>query len=164
MNTMSDIKKISHLEKREIQAPLVAALLRGFAREYGEEALESAEKTIQKDAAQAGKDLADEYGGNSFEKLLEIAKEVWAADGTMELKNIQLEKDTLSFEVTRCGYADLYAELGIKDLGTLLSCCRDYAFLDGFNPDIELVRTKTIMEGDDACNFCYRMKTKSGEL
>ncbi|MCP4727110.1 MAG: L-2-amino-thiazoline-4-carboxylic acid hydrolase, partial [bacterium] len=37
-------------------------------------------------------------------------------------------------------------------------CCRDFAFQDGFNPKIELVRTKTIMEGDDICDFCYKLK------
>ncbi|MFC1492775.1 L-2-amino-thiazoline-4-carboxylic acid hydrolase [candidate division KSB1 bacterium] len=150
---------ISHLQRREIQAPLVSALLKGFADEFGsEKTFALAKEIICKDAAQSGKELSEKYFGNSFNELLKIVKEVWAEDGIMQIENVRLSKNSLSFDVIRCGYSELYEKLGIKELGTLLSCCRDFAFQDGFNPDIELVRTKTIMDGDDICDFCYRLK------
>lgn len=149
--------KITHLEKREIQAPLVASLVKRFAEEFGEEKThELAKKIICEDAVQAGKDLAAHYSGNSLADLLKIVEEVWAGDGIMEIKNVELKQDSLQFDVTRCGYADMYERLRIKELGTVLSCCRDFAFMDGFNPGIRLERTKTIMEGDELCNFRYR--------
>jgi hypothetical protein len=73
----------------------------------------------------------------------------------MEIENLALSKDCLKFDVMRCKYAEMYERLGIKKLGSLLSCCRDYAFMEGFNPDLKLVRSRTIMDGDDVCDFCY---------
>ncbi len=151
--------QISHLLRREIQAPLISALIKGFEEEFGSERTQAvAKEIICKDAALSGKMLSGVYSGNSLKELLKIVEEVWAEDGTMEIKNVKLSQDSLSFDVTRCGYAELYEQLGIIELGTLLSCCRDFAFQDGFNPKIELVRTKTIMEGDDICDFCYKLK------
>jgi len=157
MGKDKEIDNISHLMRREIQAPIVAAIINGFAEKFGaEETHAIAKEIISKDAAQAGKDLAEKFSGNSLKELLRIVEEVWAKDDTMEIKNIKLNQDVLRFDVVRCGYAEMYQRLGIKKLGSLLSCCRDFAFMDGFNPKLKLVRTKTIMDGDDICDFCYK--------
>ena len=63
-----------------------------------------------------------------------------------------------NFNVTRCKYAEMYAALGIPELGTLLSCNRDAALIEGFNPEISLERSQTIMEGAEYCDFRYRRK------
>jgi len=34
-------------------------------------------------------------------------------------------------------------------------CHGDYAWAEGFNPDIKLVRDKTLMQGDSICNHRY---------
>lgn len=150
---------VTHLMRREIQAPIVSALINGFAEEFGtEKTLALAKEIICNDAVLAGKTLAEKYSGNSLKHLLEIVEEIWAQDGTMEVRNLSLSEDSLKFDVTRCGYAEMYERLGVRELGVLLSCCRDFAFMEGFNPDLELVRTKTIMEGNDICNFCYKLK------
>jgi hypothetical protein len=65
--------------------------------------------------------------------------------------------------VTRCRYAELYHALGIPELGTLLSCNRDYALIEGFNPDVDLTRTQTIMEGATYCDFRYRRRAAQSE-
>jgi hypothetical protein len=159
MNKKSGRAEISHLLCREIQAPLVSALIKGFARKIGDsKAFSIAKKIICEDAVLSGKSLAQKYSGNSLEDLLKIVEEVWAQDGTLEIKNIRLNENTLWFDVTDCGYAKMYERLGIKELGSLLSCCRDFTFTDGFNPEIELIRTKTIMEGADICDFRYQKK------
>ena len=51
----------------------------------------------------------------------------------------------------------MYRALGLADLGASLSCQRDYALAQGFNPDIELTRTQTIMEGAPLCDFRFRL-------
>ena len=151
--------EISHLLRRETQAPLVSALIKGFARKIGHnKAFSIAKEIICEDAVLSGKSLAEKYSGNSLEHLWKIVNEVWAKDGTMEIKKITLNENTLYFDVTSCGYAKMYERLGIKELGSLLSCSRDFVFMDGFNPEIELTRTKTIMEGADICDFRYKKK------
>ena len=39
--------------------------------------------------------------------------------------------------------------------GTIFSCARDFALINGFNEKITLRRTQTIWEGADHCDFCY---------
>ena len=48
--------------------------------------------------------------------------------------------------------------LGSEHPGLYLSCRRDFAFLEGFNPRLKLTRTKAIMEGADICDFRYEDK------
>ena len=64
--------------------------------------------------------------------------------------------DRLSFNVTRCRYAEMYRALGLADLGSSLSCQRDFSLIEGFNPGIRLVRTQTLMEGAAFCDFRFR--------
>jgi hypothetical protein len=152
--------KISHVTVRELQAPLVSALIKGYAKLIGEDkAFDVAQEIINHDAVLSGNTLAKEVSGNSLKHLLEAIQKFWTTDGAMKLENISLDKTHLSFDVTYCGYSEIYKKLGIQELGTLMSCSRDFAFMEGFNPEIELKRTKTIMKGDSICNFCYVMKS-----
>jgi hypothetical protein len=148
--------KITHLKCREIQAPIVAALIKGFGEEMGhDKASEIARKVIGEDAILSGKRLAERYSGNSMAELWKIVKEEWAQDGAMEISKIKATEKHLYFDVTYCGYAEMYAKMGIKKLGVLLSCGRDFLFTQGFNPEITLRRTKTLMEGAECCDFRF---------
>ena len=44
----------------------------------------------------------------------------------------------------------MYRALGVSELGGLLSCNRDFALGEGFNADLRLTRTQTLMEGATA--------------
>ncbi|MGD8286339.1 MAG: L-2-amino-thiazoline-4-carboxylic acid hydrolase [Desulfobacterales bacterium] len=148
--------KITHLKRREVQAPLVSSLIKGFADEMGyEKAIGIAKKVIREDALLSGKTLAEAYSGNSISELSKIAKEVWAKDDALEIKMVKESDKELFFDVTHCRYAEMYEKFGIKNLGCILSCLRDFYFLEGFNPKITLKRTTTIMEGGDCCDFRY---------
>jgi hypothetical protein len=48
--------------------------------------------------------------------------------------------------------------MGVPELGAVLSCNRDAALIEGFNPDITLTRTQTTMQGAPCCDFRYRRK------
>lgn len=147
---------ISHLQRREVQAPIVSSLISAFADKIGyDRAVDIAKEVIREDAILSGKTLAEEYCGNSIAELSKIAKEVWAKDGALEIKMIKETEKELFFDVSYCGYVEIYEKLGVKKLGCILSCIRDFYFLEGFNPKITLKRTKTLMEGGDCCDFRY---------
>ena len=155
--------RITHLKCREIQAPIVSALIQGFAEEIGSDrTIEVAQKVISKDAIESGKKLAQEYSGNTMSELTKIVKEVWAKDDAMKIQIIRENENELFFDVTYCGYAQMYERMGIKELGFILSCSRDFPFMEGFNAEIELTRTKTIMEGAECCDFRYKKRGSSG--
>jgi hypothetical protein len=52
----------------------------------------------------------------------------------------------------------MYRALGVPELGALLSCNRDGALIEGFNPEVALTRTRTIMQGATHCDFRYRLR------
>ena len=163
MKKKSSEAKITHLKCREIQAPIVSSLIQGFAEEIGsDKTIEVAQKVISKNAIESGKKLAEEYSGNSMSELTQIVKEVWAKDGAMKIEIIRENDNELFFDVTYCGYAQMYEKMGIKELGFILSCSRDFPFMEGFNSEIELRRTKTIMEGAECCDFRYKKRGSSG--
>ena len=148
--------KITHLKRREVQAPIVSSLIRGFANEIGyDKAVDIVKQVIREDAILSGKTLAEAYSGNSIAELSKIAKEVWAKDDALKIKMVKETEKELFFNVYYCGYAQIYEKLGVKEFGCILSCIRDFYFLEGFNPKITLKRTKTIMEGADYCDFRY---------
>ena len=148
--------KITHLKRREVQAPIVSSLINAFADKIGYNgAIEITKEVVREDAILSGKTLAEEYSGNSIAELSKIVKEVWAEDDAFEIKIIKETDKELFFDISYCGYAQIYEKLGVKSLGCTLSCIRDFYFLEGFNPKITLKRTKTIMEGADCCDFRY---------
>ena len=150
---------LSHLARREVQAPLAACLIREFAGVVGEaKALAAAERAIRADAAIAGRALAEGCGGNGLGELAHVVREVWAAQGALELRMLQENAHALDFDVTRCRYVEMYRRLGLEKFGGCLSCSRDAAFAEGFNPRIRLTRTRTIMQGDAVCDFRFRFE------
>ncbi len=147
---------ISNLVRREIQTPVAACLLRGFVEALGyEQAMHIAEAAIQDDGRRAGKMMAERIGGNTMADLLRVVREIWAEDEALELDVLEVNEERLSFNVTRCRYAELYERLGVKEFGYCLSCNRDEPLTKGFNPRIRLVRTQTIMEGANFCDFRF---------
>ena len=95
-------------------------------------------------------------GNNSLRHFSETLQ-FWTRDDALEIELIEESKNMLSFNVTRCRYAELYDSLGLRDIGTIFSCARDFALIEGFNPDVSLTRTQTIMEGAPFCDFRYRL-------
>jgi L-2-amino-thiazoline-4-carboxylic acid hydrolase len=146
---------ISLLERREIEASIVAPLFRAFAAEVGEERARAILTGVVKELAQqAGCAAAAALGGNDLSHL-EAVVETWRQDEALSLDILRRDEEALEFNVTRCRFAEMYRRLGLEDLGALLSCNRDGSMIAGFNPDIEFRRTQTIMEGASHCDFRY---------
>jgi len=115
-----------------------------------------AKRVITEDAILSGRILAEKYSGNSIAELKKIVKEIWARDDAIEIRMIKEDEKELCFDVIYCGYAEMYKKMGIRELGYILCCSRDFPFTEGFNPEISLKRTKTLMEGAEYCDFRYR--------
>jgi hypothetical protein len=146
------------LLRREIQAPIAAALIREFGRAIGEErALEIATAAVSADAEAAGRAAAAHLGGGSLAGLERLVREVWSAGDAMTVRFQESTERRLSFDVIRCAYAHLYERLGMRELGFCLSCSRDEPFARGFNPRLRLVRTRTIMQGAPSCDFRFSL-------
>lgn len=149
--------EIPLLQQREIEMKALGPVIRAFAREFGKEkTYDLVRKTMQDISRVQGKEVSAD--GSGLENLKKKCISRWTEGGALELIMKEDSDSALSFDVTKCEFANLYKELGFGDIGSLISCDRDAAFLEGFDPAMELQREKTIMNGDSICDFCYIKK------
>ena len=149
------LNDIGVLKRREIEARILAPLLEALGEEFGREhVLEVTRQTIARIAREQGIALAEQMEGNALRHFAD-SMEAWKIDDAMQVQVLEQGDKRFSFNVTRCRYAEMYRALGIPELGTLLSCSRDFTLVEGFNPEIELKRTQTIMEGAPYCDFRF---------
>jgi hypothetical protein len=153
---------ISHLQRRKIQGRVLIPFIAACREKFGDgPAKELVDATIKRLAVQDGERWAEMFG-TGLAALKAVADGVWAGGGSLNVKVVREGEDVLDFNVTRCAYAEFYKDLGLADVGYLVHCKRDHAMIAGFNPGIEMTRTKTIMEGADCCDFRFR-KSPAGE-
>jgi hypothetical protein len=156
------LNEIGVLKRREIEARILAPLINAFAAEFGRErVIEIAKRVIVEIARRQGKALADQLGGNSLAHFVS-GKDPWVKGDALQVEVLEANDTTYNFNVTRCRYAEMYRALGIPELGVVLSCGRDFALGEGFNPNMQLTRNQTIMEGAPFCDFRYRLETPPG--
>jgi predicted hydrocarbon binding protein len=154
----SDLSQVNMLTRREIEARIAGPLIKAFADAFGKEkTLEIAERVILSLAKKSGAELARMAGGNSLEHFAK-AVERMSEGGAHEQEIVRLDSKHFYINTKRCRYAEMYRELGIAELGYLLSCNRDFAMVEGFNPKIKLKRTQTLMEGGEICDFRFELE------
>jgi hypothetical protein len=149
--------QITLLQQREIEAKVIGPIFRAFTKEIGvERAKQILSGVIQQLAKDTGCTVAEQFGGNDL-KHFEQVIETWNRGDALSLTVIRHDETHLDFNVTRCRFAEMYYRLGLQELGAILSCNRDGALIEGFNPDIHFQRTQTLMQGASHCDFRYRM-------
>jgi len=151
------------LEKRRLQAQVIKPIWAELVRRLGkQEARDILDKAIREAAIEEGRALAAAAPGGdtrlpAFVRLFDN----WKTGGALETVTLREDAERFDFDVTRCRYAEMYRELGLEDIGDLLSCNRDGTFVEGYNPAITMERDQTIMKGDGRCTFRYRAGTGS---
>jgi predicted ArsR family transcriptional regulator len=152
------LNAIGVLTRREIEARILAPLLDALGEEFGRERVrEVARQTIIRIAREQGAQLAGQMGGCDLARFA-ASLENWKKGEALEIEVLEQTPERFSFNVTRCRYAELYRALGIPELGAVLSCNRDFSLVEGFNPQVRLTRTQTIMAGASFCDFRYALK------
>lgn len=149
---------ISHLQRRKIEGRVLIPFVQALRDKCGENATrEVVDATIRKLAAEEGARWAASYGQTTA-SLRQVAQELWAGGGSMDIDVVGESREHLDFNVTRCRYAEFYQELGLSDLGFRIHCNRDHAMMAGFNSELDLSRSQTIMEGGTHCDFRFRKR------
>ena len=154
------LNSVGVLTRREIEARILAPVIDALGQRFGrDEVVAIVREVIVTLAREQGREMAEARQDTSLAGFGETL-EPWTRDGALELEIHERNDERLSFDVTRCRYAELYRALGIPELGAVLSCNRDASLIEGFNPDVHLVRTQTIMQGARCCDFRYTKGTK----
>ena len=152
-----DPSQMDVIDRRKVEAMILGPMLRAFQEEIGvERTNDIARAAITKLAREQGSQFAKGIGANGLEDYASN-KDAWRRHGALEVDIIESSPTRYSFDVTRCKYAEMYKSLGFDDLGDIFSCTRDFEFCNGFNSEVKLRRTQTIMQGASHCDFRYSL-------
>jgi hypothetical protein len=152
-----DPAQMDVIDRRQVEAMVLGPMLRAFQEEIGVEKTNAiARKVITGLAREQGSQFAKGIGSNGLNDYASN-KDAWRRNGALEIDISESSATSYSFDVTRCRYAEMYNELGYGDLGDIFSCTRDFEFSTGFNPEMKLKRTQTIMQGASHCDFRYTL-------
>ncbi|MDP6563822.1 MAG: L-2-amino-thiazoline-4-carboxylic acid hydrolase [Alphaproteobacteria bacterium] len=152
---MTDLP-IIHL--RRIEANIIKPIYEAMVAALGEEkARKILQDAIVKNAVEQGRGLAAQLDRPNdlagFASLLPN----WSKEDALRIEVLEQSDESFDFNVTRCRYAEMYREMGLAEIGHILSCGRDGAMCQGFNPDIDFQRSQTIMQGAPHCDFRHRL-------
>ena len=141
------------LARRRIEAEIIKPIYEILVRDYGKQ---QAQAVI----GAAGRQFAErEPEGPSLEGFVAL-QELWEKDDALKVEVIASDATRYDYDVHRCRYAEMYHEMGLGEIGHLLSCNRDEVFIVGYDPTVRLDRTTTIMSGAPRCDFRYRVKER----
>lgn len=143
--------------RRRIEAGFAKGIFDEMTATFGEEAARAvlARAVVKMAHEVAGEMAARAPAGPSLEHFRSI-QSLWRAEDALTIEELPAPEGEFHFNVTRCRYAEMYRAMGLGEIGALLSCNRDGAFCEGYDPRLKLTRTHTIMQGAAYCDFRYR--------
>ncbi len=154
-------QELGILARRKIEAEIIKPVYEILVREVGKARAQAViGEAIEQAAIQAGKNFAAAEPKQADLRSFVDLQYLWEKDNALDVRVIEDDGQRYDYDVTRCRYAEMYHEMGLGEIGHLLSCARDDKFIVGYAPDVELTRTQTIMSGAPCCDFRYRVKDK----
>jgi hypothetical protein len=145
------------LAQRRIEAAFAKGIFEEMKAELGADTakriLTSAVVKLAKSTAAA---MAQEAGGDPGLDGFRAILPRWTAEDALAIDVVKSTPTEFHFNVTRCRYSEMYREMGLADLGAILSCNRDGAFCEGYDKRLKMERTQTLMGGASHCDFRYR--------
>jgi hypothetical protein len=153
---MSDQQTLAMLERRRIEAAILKHVYDSLKESHGVEAAKRAvADSVRRSAVEQAGQFAAAVGGKTSMQTFIDRQEVWTRGGALERDVIEQSDTKYRFNVTRCKYSEMYREMGLGEIGHLLSCQRDGTFCEGYDTRLKLKRTQTIMQGASHCDFDY---------
>lgn len=130
---------------------------RGLELEIGREKLHEMMKRVIDLAVRKQKaELSKKAGDNdlaTYTRNFRKPDRFW--QNVLTFQVIEDTPQAFEVKVTECLWAKTYSDVNAGDLGYILSCYADFAKAERFNPKMRMIRTKTLMQGDDCCNNRY---------
>lgn len=156
---MSDHNELGILARRKIEAEIIKPIYDIPVREIGKARAQAViGEAIENAAIEAGKAFARQEPDGADIRSFVALQYLWEKDNALEVTVLDADDQQYNYNVNRCRYAEMYHEMGLGEIGHLLSCARDDKFIVGYAPDVELTRTTTIMQGGKCCDFRYRVQ------
>lgn len=136
----------------------VIELSRALFKEFGKNRmLRFMKRNTREKMLEYGQRHAQRSPDNTFQSYVNTFRSpMYERPLTMEI--VEDSGGIFEVRVTECIWAETFLEARAGDIGFVLVCYGDYAWAEGFNPRIEMIRDKTLMQGYECCNHRYIWK------
>ncbi|UCC73181.1 MAG: L-2-amino-thiazoline-4-carboxylic acid hydrolase [Gemmatimonadota bacterium] len=128
--------------------------MKGLQAQIGEdEFIEMLKQASMEAGRQGGENQARSVAANdlaTFVTPLTDPDRFWQHALTWEI--VENTDTTFGVEISECLWARTFREAEAADIGYAGICHGDFAWASGFNPQMRMERTKTLMQGHDCCN------------
>ena len=152
-------KAIDFIQERRFQEKVdILNFLRG---KLGDQIEPLIDEYSKQDAIKQWKEIAKKQEKQDISTLIDILwNQMCGSNGFKFTMAEEKENGVYRMNVTFCPFVEVAKKIQGNDWGYHLFCMSDYGITEGFNPNIEFSRSKTLMQGDDCCDHCYKMKSK----
>ncbi len=145
------------LERRRIEAQILGHVYETLKSSHGADvAQQTIANAVKASSIEQARGMAEAVGGNTSMQTFVDRQSQWTMGGALEIEVKEQSDQVYRFDVKRCRYSEMYREMGLGEIGHLLSCQRDGTFCEGYDTRLKLTRTQTIMQGATHCDFSYR--------
>ena len=150
------------LEKRRIEAAILKHVYDTLKASHGDAvARQAVADAVRRSSIEQAQSFAAEVGGKTSLQTFIDRQGLWRMGDALTTEVKEQTATDYVFHVTRCRYAEMYRDMGLGEIGHLLSCQRDGTFCEGYDPKLKLTRTQTIMQGASHCDFHYRYEDEA---
>jgi len=134
-------------------------IVKAFAKEFGKEkVIELIKKHDTENMLKYGQNQAKNSPENNFQTYVSNFRNNPYFDKTLTMEIVEDAETAFEIKVTECIWATTFLQADAGEFGYAAVCFGDYAWAEGFNSNIKMVRDKTLMQGDKYCNHRYVWK------
>jgi len=129
-------------------------VMKAMGAEMGREKL--VEMLKRASSAAAEQDARETLKKNPKNDFATFAAEVRSSSPLFEhaltAKIVEDTQTAIEMRITECLWAKTFRGADAADIGYASMCFPDFAYAPAFNPKMKMIRTKTLMQGNDCCN------------
>jgi L-2-amino-thiazoline-4-carboxylic acid hydrolase len=164
MTTSADATaSLPMLERRRIEAEILKHVYDTLKESHGEAvARKTLADAVRRSSVAQAAEFAAQVGGRTSMQTFIDRQAQWRAGDALTVEVKEQTDQSYVYNVTRCRYAEMYRNMGLGEIGHLLSCQRDGTFCEGYDRRLKLKRTQTLMQGASHCDFNYTYEDEPG--
>ena len=148
-------KEVFDFSFKQFYIPNMKIIEKEIGKEKLIEILKMASSEVGK---QWGQNQAQSLGKNDLISLASAVKKVELFKHILVYEIIEETTNAFEIKYTECLWANTFREADAPEIGYATTCHSDFALAPAFNPSMKLIRTKTLMQGNDCCNFRFIME------
>jgi len=132
------------------------SIVKAFSKQFGKDkVIELIKKHDAENMLKYGQSQAKKSPDNNFQTYVSMFRNNPYYDKTLTMEIVEDTEKAFEIKVTECIWATTFLQANAGEFGYAAICFGDYAWAEGFNPKIRMVRDKTLMQGDEYCNHQY---------